>query len=609
MYQYIGIIWDHRDESAARKVNRLYAALAEDIAEYRCISRSEGLAVFHKSTEHSANREYTIANNGGVVVGRIFRHGEEVRQSAVDGIFDEKAAQRIMQTQGRALIENYWGRYVAFVRDREYGRCHVIRDPTGAIPCFLTRWNGLQIVFSDIDDLRRIGINAFSINWHHVAAYVWYSRLLTRHTGFEEVMRLQPGECVTVGMKPWAWSFYWHPVALVKSAVVEQSDEARTLLKRVVTNSITSWASCYRNIFLQLSGGLDSSIVASGLAAIKGVPEVVCYNYYTDRPEGDERRFARMTADRFSFKLIVDKAEATTKTLPDMLGARPSVCPSVMPFMSAAEERRAELVTTYDADAVFTGQGGDHLFGRRRHPLIAGEYIRRHGLDRGLWKVAMETSRLTGKSVWAVLATALGDGLLRRPYDPHNALIEAPMFMDRGRKDSIARRDLVHPWVDDAASLPGMQRQRIFELTTCPNQYLTAKMPVDYVHPIISQPVIECCLRIPTYVLTHRGRERGLAREAFSSQLPHAITSRTGKGATTAFWSNIVHNDIDFVREFLFDGHLVANGVLDRTLLTQHFKEKRFAQGHEWRPLLNCVKGEAWVRSSLERSQQSAVAA
>src|SRR5690606_3107128 len=41
----------------------------------------------------------------------------------------------------------------------------------------------------------------------------------------------------------------------------------------------------------------------------------------------------------------------------------------------------------------------------------------------------------------------------------------------------------------------------------------------DFVEPLLSQPVVETCLQIPTYTLIRRGVRRGLARATFARLL------------------------------------------------------------------------------------------
>ena len=52
----------------------------------------------------------------------------------------------------------------------------------------------------------------------------------------------------------------------------------------------------------------------------------------------------------------------------------------------------------------------------------------------------------------------------------------------------------------------------------------------ERISPLFSQPLVELCLRIPTYVLTHGGWDRAVARRAFYDDLPPEIRNRRHKG-------------------------------------------------------------------------------
>jgi asparagine synthase (glutamine-hydrolysing) len=91
----------------------------------------------------------------------------------------------------------------------------------------------------------------------------------------------------------------------------------------------------------------------------------------------------------------------------------------------------------------------------------------------------------------------------------------------------------------------------------------------DYVCPLLSQPLMEVCLRIPVYLHTVAGWDRALERRAFSDALPAGITLRRRKGAINAEMSAILQANLPFVRELMLDGLLVRQGLLDRRKVEQ----------------------------------------
>jgi asparagine synthase (glutamine-hydrolysing) len=87
------------------------------------------------------------------------------------------------------------------------------------------------------------------------------------------------------------------------------------------------------------------------------------------------------------------------------------------------------------------------------------------------------------------------------------------------------------------------------------------------IHPLISQPVVELCLRIPTYVLLNGGVSRGLAREAFKDILPKEVYGRVSKGTGSTAQQQFISHNMPLIRERLLDGILVREGILDKRKL------------------------------------------
>lgn len=79
--------------------------------------------------------------------------------------------------------------------------------------------------------------------------------------------------------------------------------------------------------------------------------------------------------------------------------------------------------------------------------------------------------------------------------------------------------------------------------------------------------MVELCLRIPSYVHFHRGVERGLARRAFSREVPVAILRRRWKDRAPGVFDRILATHRAFVREFLLEGVLVSEGLLSKPAL------------------------------------------
>ncbi|MFZ0549376.1 MAG: asparagine synthase-related protein, partial [Steroidobacteraceae bacterium] len=114
--------------------------------------------------------------------------------------------------------------------------------------------------------------------------------------------------------------------------------------------------------------------------------------------------------------------------------------------------------------------------------------------------------------------------------------------------------------------------------------------------PLFSQPVMELCLRIPTYVLTDGGWDRAVARRAFYHDLPPEIRNRRDKGGIEEHLRLTLERNRGLLRELLLDGALVREGVVDRGRLAEVLsgRASRIAAGSG--ELLEYAGIEAWLR-------------
>lgn len=604
MYRYLAMTWSKRDLDGA--------AMAQSfLRRMRCASPSctilldaDGTIVLAMGPQSPSFHSYRLADRVGIVIGTLFQRRSNANVAPAVAVLDTKQAMEIEASRGKCLLDNYWGRYVAFIRgpsDDQY----VVRDPTGAITCYSITFDGVTLFFSDIADCLALSPRKLTINWPHICAFLKFDRIVSRATGFEEVTQVQAGECVAITAAGVTRSFHWSPSQVCSRELIEDRDEALQSLRLAVTTSVNSWASCYPRILHSLSGGLDSSIVLACLAEAQPCPHVVALNLYTETPEGDERSFARVSAEHAGCELVELAVRPTSRSLSQMLSTRIAASPTLVTLNPDTDELIAEIIAARRLDALFSGQGGDHLFQRRRNNYIAAEYAQRKGLRAHLLRVVLDTARLTGNPFWSVLRDSTAFGLLRGQFDPYQD-VEPPDFVRADGSGAIPSDEFRHPWLSEAADLPIIKRQQILDIIDCQNMYSVPWPHADLVHPLMSQPVIECCLRIPSYVLTTGGRERSLARMAFSKKVPHGIITRYTKGAATGHMHSLIRNSSQFVRDLLLDGALVRNGLLDRGRLEQALSASQLVRQGVFFSLLTAVRAESWLRTAADPQQQIA---
>lgn len=592
MLRYIAFAWNAAIPDRASLAANLRRRLEVQLPKWPCALEAPGLLVFHAGADTSAAQAYKLAYKGGVVFGNLFERTGVCLNAAIS----ESETRKLQCSHGQHLVENCWGRYVAFVREDHGPRLWILRDPTGAIPCFVTEHDGIHIVFSHVEDSAQLGLIGHSINWNHIAAYLWFDHLVTAETGLDDVRQLHAGERVQIDADSAKYEFCWHPGRFCGSRFVGNHRQAGRELRHVIQRCVGTWASCFDSILLELSGGLDSAVVLACLAQLAERPNIVCENQFTENAEGDEREFARQAATSANVGIVETAISPADRSLSNLIDTT-CATPAHTVLLPATQAVREEIVEVYNVNAVFSGQGGDHFFQRSRTPHIAAEYAWNNGLRRDLFRVVSDTSRFTSKPIWSVVTTVILSGLLRRQVDPYSIRIPSPL-MSRQARASLLRKSICHPWVDEAADLPGSKRQQIFHVVDSQMFYHIPGHYADIVHPLISQPIIELCLKVPSYVLTYGGIDRALIRDAFAGVVPASILARTCKGATTGYILNLLVRNIDVMRKLLLDGLLVRENLLDSDETSKALSEPSLISDSTLLfPVLNAFRAELWVRS------------
>ena len=594
MYRFIALAWNDEDQPRTAAAQRLAQRIRSMTSDWQSVLDLPGLRVFHARGAGSARRAYPLAGTAGVVLGKLF--DDSFRPA--DTEFGDAETGRLLASEGRRLIERYWGHYVAFLSAADSGRRFVLRDPTGGLPCYVTRASGVDVFLSDMEDYARLELAPFAADLEHLTAFFLYSELATRSTGIEGVTQLFPGECAAIGpdrrRRGIDYSFYWNPVDVAAAGGPDDADEARAILGSTIRRSVGAWASSYRRILQELSGGLDSSIVGACAAAARPHPEILGFHVFGQTAEGDDRVYARAAAARTGIELVEAECRSSATALEDQLDPLRVASPAVLGFLPESERLRRRLARARRAEAVFTGQGGDHLFQQAGGELIAAEYFERRGLRPALAGIVADSCRMTQLPVWSVLAATFSYGLLGRRFDPYEAYAEPPSILSADARAALKPEAWSHPWVEGAGGLPAVKTRQVFNVVDSQTFYLRPCPYAERVHPLLSQPIIECSLRIPGYVLALRGQSRGLVREAFAADLPGTIVQRFSKGSATSYFNRMLYDNAAFLREFLLDGALVRAGILDRRALEASLSEAALVVGDNLHPVLDAARTEAW---------------
>lgn len=515
-----------------------------------------------------------VAVDGGVLtLGAVFRR----RATAPAPAGDE--APRF----AAALCRTSWGAYAAVAR--EAGQVWLFRDPSGAREAIAWRKGAAWVIADSFDHLPDALAPDLSVDWDAVTDFARRSVAAAARPGLKGLVAPAAGEAVALGSGERAQ--VWTPMVW---AGAPSPDAPATALRAALSEVCEAWTGAYGSLLAEISGGFDSALVATAARATpEGGSVMGALNYYGDRREGDERRWALAAAAAAGLELHTFAKPPRALVEADFAETAGGPRPSYAALDPARDRHTAETVARLGAQALFSGYGGDAAFYQMPSALPVADYLREAASCGSFGPVPLAAARWLRRSVWSLLSEAR-----RGRLETDRVSYLTPFLGPR----TCIWPDAAHPWLDGVAALPPGKRLQVLHLAisqlACGRSRRGAA--ADLLYPLMSQPVVEAALVIPSWRLVEGGRDRSLARSAVRDLLPPEIVERRSKGMLTSYYTRQVAESLGFLRPYLLDGRLASEGVLDRAAMEAALHPDRLIWRGDGAALLNAAAIEAWVR-------------
>jgi len=523
----------------------------------------------------------------GVVLGDLYERGG---RAAVPALADPEQA-AIVASRGQRLIDFYWGSYVAFLADPANARVDVVRAPFGDLGCLIAQATGATLIASDMTALMMLLAAKPAVDWRQVARHLVLGDAEPGATCLDGICTLRGGDRLTVpGEREIAT--LWSPWSHAAAAPVGDRQEAAARLRDAVRASVRSRLSAYEHPLLMLSGGLDSTILASCLAG-DGKP-FTCLNLVSADASGDERHYAQAAATTFGAACIeayrqngsVDLASSGAATLP---------WPLVRSFVQDSARIAADAAVRLGADVVVDGGGGDNIFCALQSVAPLADALRAGEPFRRIRAVARSIAQLAEVAELTVLRRAAYRAWVRR--DAFREAGDATLLTP----PAVARTKAVipHPWLAEVrGKAPG--KAAYIALLAIAQAWVegqdATRSPLT-LSPLIAQPVVELGLRIPSWFWFEGGGNRAVARAAFADVLPPVIRARQTKATPDSFVIELFESNRKRIRDLLCDGLLAGQGMIDLPRIEGILADPRPAQGGLPQRIMRLVDVEAWARA------------
>ena len=494
----------------------------------------------------------------------------------------------------RKLLARIWGRYVGVLLAPSGEACAVLRDPSGAREAVIWNAHGLTFIASDLPDgLVKTVASDWRISTSRLAAAVRNPLVLGAALPLDGPVALLPGE-----MKDLATDethALWRPADHVHrpDLITLRPPEAAARLRAAIEEAVDGLTSAAGAVGGEISGGLDSSIVA---AALHPRHEVRLWlNATGPGPGADESRFVDALEQGLAIAATRFERRRSSLNLAALVAAPQRLRPSLAALDGDFDQTWADYCSAAGVQALFTGKGGDGLLIQPASPAVFTDLWRLKGWRALLSPDLVRLARLNERSVWTLVSAARS---WRGPADP--APGELSLFTPL---DGAPPR---HPWLDEAAAWGPAKTVQVLSLLQGHGLHGASRLTaaVDVFHPLLSQPVIETCLGLSTPQLTLGRRDRALARLAFGDRLPPEIIHRRSKGELTAFFGRMIADGLDDLRPWLLDGRLAALGVIDRKGAEAALTRDALIRCGDYPDILLAALFEGWVRAWDKRLER-----
>jgi asparagine synthase (glutamine-hydrolysing) len=581
MSDYLALSWSTKDDEAQACADKLVTLLAREKTGYSVAVRSAGLLIASRAEEVRQ-----LAPNCWLI-GDVFAGAMKAAHAA--------------QPQGAAvtdfadlcgwLVAQRWGSYVALYRDQAGDGADSDRvlsafvDPIGMRESTSWIYRGVRVVTSDPDAwLMHLAPEGLALDLDEIGRLVAQACVIPESRPIAGIHPLDPGVLTRFdGAMPTHLQRLWEPRQFCREQAITADPAA---LARLIDGCVSAWGSYDGPATLELSGGLDSAIVAACLARTPSPP--ASFTFFSTDLAGDERRFSRAIAAHLgqtNHEIVLTPRSLETADLDAAaIGIRPGIGSTTF-FHDAVLAERSKAM---GATTLFTGRGGDAVFFQHPTPLVIAEP----------WSSPSRSPILRIESlaswcrttVWAVAAQAM------LPQSAHSCS-KGGRFAAQRFKPRVGR------WAGHLERLTPAKRMQIEALAGDraafgPSQCAAA---MRVVHPLMSQPLVEHALGQSIMVLTDGRRDRAAARDAFADRLPPSVIKRRGKGALGIFFGRTLALSVPLLKDRLLDGALSDARLIDRAGLEAALTPESIMRTDDYTELLALLLIERWMRGWKDR--------
>lgn len=154
----------------------------------------------------------------------------------------------------------------------------------------------------------------------------------------------------------------------------------------------------------------------------------------------------------------------------------------------------------------------------------------------------------------------------------------------------------LHPWLCGLSAPPG-KREHVEAIVHIQHFLDRCASPIERIHPLLAQPLLEICLQIPSWLWLEGGRDRAVAREAFKGLVPASVLERRMKGSLQGMLYRGFSAFRDPMRKLLAEGELAQLQIVDAAAIEDALNGDAWMEDAVQLRISEMAALELWVRS------------
>lgn len=550
------------------------------------------------------DRSVAVVYNGEIYNFGELREGLLARGHRLATRSDTEVLVHLYEEEGEAFLPRLDGIFAFALLDRHRGRLLLVRDPVGVKPLYYALLPEGLLFGSELRSIAACPFFPRQVDGEALRAYLTLEYVPSPYSIYRAARKLPPGHCATYEAGALTLRRYWDwNIPPDEPATREERVER---LRGAIRRSVKSQLVSDVPLGVFLSGGVDSSVVASSMRASGG--DVLSFSIGFSDPSFDESAPARAAAHHLG---TVHHERPFDE--PELLGEVPRILahadephadPSLLPTALLSRFAR-ERVTV-----ALGGDGGDELFAG--YPTYAVH--RAFGLYR-----AVPGPLRRGLLSFADRLLPVSHANLTLPYKLRKFRdgAEEPM-PDRhlywmGAFPRLAKRGLLlsHPigpepwgleWVPPPPGRDPATVAQWLDFHTYLAEGVLAKVDrasmmasLEARVPLLSPEVVRLAFSLPPDLKLRRGKGKLLLKEAFRGELPagHFDRPKKGFGIPVARW--LCGPLAPLAEELLSPASLARAPYLDPEPIRRLWKEHRERRADHRKPLWTLLCFLSWV--------------